>query len=176
MAPITSDHIRALLTEVSRRYQEPATLYLLGGSALCLLGSERATLDIDYVGHDLQKDALQQVIDQVAEELQLDVEAVPIDEFVPLPSGAYTRSVPFEQFGAIAVSILDPYTIALSKLDRGYDTDLEDVLFLLHQGLIQVEQLQGITEEAITEAQKFALDTEGIRERLRFVRNQFRGD
>lgn len=176
MAPITSDHIRALLTEVSRRYQDPATLYLLGGSALCLLGSERATLDIDYVGHDLQKDALQQVIDQVADEMQLDVEAVPIEDFVPLPEDAQARRMPFEQFGAIAVFILDPYTIALSKLDRGLETDLEDVLFLLDQGLIQFGQLEGIIEEAITEARTFALDREGIQERLQFLRNQFRGD
>lgn len=45
----------------------------------------RATLDIDYVGHDLRKNALQHTIEQVAQEVQLDVEAVPIDEFVPMP-------------------------------------------------------------------------------------------
>lgn len=48
MAAITIDHISAFLTEVGHRYQQPATLILLGGSALCLLGSKRATVDIDY--------------------------------------------------------------------------------------------------------------------------------
>ncbi|MEZ4859722.1 MAG: DUF6036 family nucleotidyltransferase [Caldilineaceae bacterium] len=122
MAEITVARVRAFLTEVGRQYQQPATLLLLGGSALCLLGSTRATLDIDYVGHDLQKDALQRVIDLVAEEMQLDVEAVPIEEFVPLPEDAQARQLPFGEFGAIEVFILDPYTIALSKLDLALTT------------------------------------------------------
>ncbi|MEZ4660526.1 MAG: hypothetical protein R2911_23465 [Caldilineaceae bacterium] len=85
MAEITINHINAFLTEVGKRHLQPASLILLGGSALCLLGSTRSTLDIDYVGHDLRKNPLQQTIDQVAQEMQLDVEAVPIDEFVPMP-------------------------------------------------------------------------------------------
>ncbi len=173
MAAITIARVRAFLTEVSQRYQQPATLLLLGGSALCLLGSTRATLDIDYVGHDLHKDALQQVIDQVAEKMRLDVEAVPIDEFVPLPEDAQTRQLPFGAFGTIEVFILDPYTIALSKLDRGFDTDLEDVLFLLHQELIQFEQLESVVETAIMDAQEFALDPDAMRERLQVVWDQF---
>ena len=58
MATITSDQIHAFLTELGSRYGHRATLLLLGGSALCLLGSERATLDIDYVGNDIHKDEL----------------------------------------------------------------------------------------------------------------------
>ena len=72
MAEITVTQIHALLTEVGRRYPLPATLTLLGGCALCLLGSTRPTLDIDYVGHDLHKNELQQVIDLVAQEMQLE--------------------------------------------------------------------------------------------------------
>lgn len=47
MAEIAVTQIRAWLTEVGNRYPQPATLLLLGGSALCLLGSPRATVDID---------------------------------------------------------------------------------------------------------------------------------
>lgn len=50
MAEVTVNQIIALFTEVGQRHQQPATLLLLGGSALCLLGSPRPTLDIDYVG------------------------------------------------------------------------------------------------------------------------------
>ena len=172
MAEITVDRVRMFLTEVGQQYQQPALLLLLGGSALCLLGSTRATLDIDYVGHDLHKDDLQKVIDQVAEKMQLDVEAVPIDEFVPLPEDAQARRLPFGEFGAIEVSILDPYTIALSKLDRGFDTDLEDVLFLLRQGLVQVGQLERVVETAITRAQEFDLAPPAISAHLQAVRDQ----
>jgi hypothetical protein len=106
MAEITVTQIHALLTEVGRRYPLPATLTLLGGCALCLLGSTRPTLDIDYVGHDLHKNELQQVIDLVAQEMQLEVEAVPIDGFIPLPSDSLQRRLPAGDFGSISVYIL----------------------------------------------------------------------
>ncbi|MCL4831458.1 MAG: hypothetical protein KJZ86_03420 [Caldilineaceae bacterium] len=71
MATITSDQIQSFLTELGSRYPQQATLTLLGGSALCLLGSERPTLDIDYVGDDLRKSELQR-----AGEFSMDAQAV----------------------------------------------------------------------------------------------------
>ena len=48
MEPITAAVLRLFLQRLGARYPRPATLYLLGGSALCLLGSPRVTLDVDY--------------------------------------------------------------------------------------------------------------------------------
>lgn len=172
MAEIALSQIRALLTEVGQRYPQPAVLLLLGGSALCLLGSSRPTADIDYVGHDLHKNALQVVIEQVAQEMQLEVEAVPIDEFVPLPDDAQTRRLAVGQFGFLDVYILDPYTIALSKIERGFDTDLEDVLFLIRQGLITLARLESVVAQAVLRAQEFALSPTAMREHLQDLRNQ----
>ena len=172
MAEIAVSQIRALLTEIGQRYQQPATLLLLGGSALCLLGSPRPTLDIDYVGHDLHKNALQAVIEQVAQEMQLEVEAVPIDEFVPLPDDAQQRRLAVGQFGSIEVCILDPYTIALSKIDRGFDTDIEDILFLIRQGLVMFEQLEIVVNTAVVRAQEFNLNSTAMRDHLQAVHSQ----
>lgn len=52
MENVETDKIYAFLKALGERYPQPATLFLLGGSALCLLGSPRPTLDIDYVGDD----------------------------------------------------------------------------------------------------------------------------
>ena len=71
MGSVESGQIRAFLEELGRRYSNPAELVLIGGSALCLLGSPRPTLDIDYVGDDLNKDDLQQVMEQIAREMNL---------------------------------------------------------------------------------------------------------
>lgn len=49
MEPVTSETIRAFLQRLSERYTQGGQFYLLGGSALCLLGSPRETRDIDYV-------------------------------------------------------------------------------------------------------------------------------
>lgn len=62
MEAIAAEQINAFLTELGARHRLPATLVWLGGSALCLLGSGRPTLDIDYVGDDLYENELQRAI------------------------------------------------------------------------------------------------------------------
>lgn len=172
MAEITISQIYTLLIEVGDRYPQPATLTLLGGSALRLLGSPRPTLDIDYVGHDLQKNDLQRLIDQVAQELQIEVEAVPIDGFVPLPDDAATRQLQIGNFGLLDAYILDPYSMALSKIDRGFDSDLADVVFLLRDGLIELQRLEIVIADALKRAKEFSLNPTTMQEHLQDVRRQ----
>jgi len=145
-------------------------LQLLGGSALCLLGSERPTLDIDYVGSDLHKDALQRSIEQVAQALRIPVDAVPIAEFVPMPTDADDRRLWIGQFGSIEVHVIDPYTIALSKLDRGFESDIEDILFLIHANLITFEQLERVALTALKYARDFDMNAEDVHAHLQAVR------
>ena len=51
--------IEEFLARLGSHYLKESTLYLLGGSALILLGSSRDTLDIDYVGDDMQRNEFQ---------------------------------------------------------------------------------------------------------------------
>ncbi len=169
MESISSNQINRLLTEISQRYENPATLTLLGGSALCLLGSDRPTFDIDYVGDDLRKNELQHTIELVAQELRVPVEAVPIERFVPIPAGADARRLVIGRFGKIDVYVLDPYTIALSKLDRGFDSDLEDILFLIRRNHITFPQLELIVVDALTRAHEFDMIAADVRAHLQTV-------
>ncbi len=171
MEHIASDQIRAFLTELGQRYTRPDILVLLGGSALCLLGSDRPTLDIDYVGDDLLKNELQHVIDRTAKDLQIPVDAVPIAQFVPMPTGADERRLLIDRFGSIEAYVLDPYTIALSKLDRGFDTDLEDVAFLIRRSFITYERLEWTVLAALERASEFDLSSSAISAYLLVVRN-----
>jgi hypothetical protein len=170
MASITAERIHQFLTELAIRYTDPAVIVLLGGSALCLLGSERPTLDIDYVGDDLRKSDLQRVIDQVSDELQIPVEPVPIEDFIPIPDGADKRRIEIGRFGQIEVFALDPHTIALSKLERGFDSDLEDIRFLLRQNLISITELEAVVENAFQNAIQFDLDIASMQTHLSVVR------
>lgn len=77
-------------------------------------------------------------------------------------------------FGNIAVYVLDPYTIALSKLDRGFDTDLEDIVFLLRHNLVTLNQLEQVAVSAITRAGEFDMDSGKIRAHLQTVRSLLR--
>jgi hypothetical protein len=147
--------LQDFLTRLGSRYPKQATLYLLGGSALILLGSSRDTLDIDYVGDDTRKDDFQIMIDEVAAELNLETEAVPIDRFIPLPEGNEERKIHIGQFGKINTYVIDPYTIALSKIDRGFETDLEDVIFLIQHNLVGLIELGQILMDSLPHAGKF---------------------
>lgn len=166
MEGLAEETILAFLEEVGRRYAQPAELLLLGGSALCLLGSPRPTLDIDYVGDDLSKSELQQCIDQVAQDMGIVVEAVPIAGFIPIPRDADQRKVPVGQFGAVQVHILDPHSLALSKIDRGFDTDIEDVVFLIQRGFIRFDHLRTLVEEALERAGEFSLSRAELQDHL----------
>ena len=157
-----TDRIQAFLKALGVRYPYSAQLYLLGGSALCLLGSPRPTLDIDYVGDDLKKDALQRIMEEVAGEMGLDVEAVPIERFIPVPDNKSERSVSVGKFGKIDVYIFDPYSIALSKTDRGFDTDLDDIVFLIRRGFVEFKKLKLIVQDALVQAREYDLDRANV--------------
>ena len=78
--------IQAFVERLSETYTKPVSLYLLGGSALSFLGSPRRTIDIDCtIG--VQSKELEEAIGNTAFELELEVEIVPIEEFIPLPEG-----------------------------------------------------------------------------------------
>ncbi len=54
---VTLADLEGFFTRVDERLQQEETVYLIGGSALLLLGNPRATLDIDYVGADTPQPA-----------------------------------------------------------------------------------------------------------------------
>ena len=87
-----------------------------------LLGNPRQTLDVDYTT-DLdqeQQHDLEEFMKSAAAPFRLDIESVQIDAFVPLPPGAETRRRLIGHFGNLDVYLYDLYTIALSKIARGF--------------------------------------------------------
>ncbi len=80
MEPVTPETLTALLKRLGETYSDQATFYLLGGSALLLLGNPRQTLDADYTTNldpELRRD-LEDNLKQLAAQFRLDIEAVPI--------------------------------------------------------------------------------------------------
>lgn len=137
-----------------------------------MLGNPRSTLDIDYVGDDLAQTDFQHVITKVAQEMQIEVEPVPIQLFIPLEKTAYERCQLFGRFGLLDVYIFDVYSIALSKLDRGFDSDLDDIRFLLRQNHIEREMLKDAMELMIQQGKGYDLSiAHDIRQRFAQVAN-----
>lgn len=172
MGDIVAAEILDFLQRLGERYQGSGTIFLLGGSALCLLGNPRRTLDIDYMVESPPGEAggLQAAIESLAAEMKLELEAVPLNEFVPLPGGASTRHRRVGQFGGVTVYVFDLYSIALSKVARGFEADLQDVLFLLQQDLITLEQLEVYVATALPRAAQFDIIPEELQQHLEEIR------
>lgn len=151
------DHseIQSILQVLGQRVPPASRLVLVGGSALALLGSPRLTIDIDFIGDDIHPSEFDKTIMQAAKELKIYIEPVPLDRFVPLPEGSEKRHIRIGQFGNMEVYVADPYSIALSKLDRGFDTDLDDIVFLIRHKYVELDELEHITADALSLAGKF---------------------
>ncbi len=139
---------------------------------LILLGSSRNTLDVDYVGIDIPGlwTELQRTIAELANEMEIKIEAVPYDEMIPPLPDSIARQIPVGMYGNVQVVVIDPYAMALGKLDRGFPTDLEDVVFLIHRNLINLTELDKIVQAAIPRAQEFDLTPRQMRQNLETVR------
>ena len=161
------DHseIQSILQRMGERVPSGSQLVLIGGSAIALLGSPRLTIDIDFMGDDLHPNELHRFIMEIARELRIHAEPVPLERFIPLPKGNEERNIPIGRFGNLEVYVADPYSIALSKLDRGLETDFEDIVFLLQRNFITLKELERILRDALPHAHEFDFNPD-IREHL----------
>ena len=80
MEPITVANLNAFLQRLGERCPHPASLYLLGGSALCLLGSPRTTVDVNWTFDVEPEEAgrFQATLSELAAEMRLDLDDVPL--------------------------------------------------------------------------------------------------
>jgi hypothetical protein len=156
LEPVTLNALQSFLRRLGERYADAGALYLLGGSALCLLGNPRTTVDVDYT-FELAEGSVEEferVVDELAAEMNIYVDRVPLAEFVPLPPQAHERRLPVGRFGRLDVFVYDLYSIALSKIARGFESDLEDVHFLLHAGLIEFGELERLFRAVLPDVSK----------------------
>jgi hypothetical protein len=163
--------IRSILQNIGARVPPGSQLILVGGSALALLGSPRLTIDIDFVGDDIHPNPLHQTILGIARELEIYAEPVPLDRFVPLPAGSEERVIRIGQFGNLEIFVADPYSIALSKLDRGADTDYDDLLFLVQNNHVDLNEFERMVTEALPHANQFDFNPD-LLEHLQELKNR----
>jgi hypothetical protein len=165
---LATKEIRNFLDRLGKRYPQPVKLYLLGGSALCFLGNPRRTVDIDFSVDDPTEE-FQEMVEAVANGLHVEVEIIPIDAFIPLPPNMKERHQNIGKFGSIEAYIFDPYSIAISKIARGFETDIQDVLFLLKQGIIELDILSTFVEDAYPVGWDYDIDPKEMRTHFEVV-------
>lgn len=120
-------------------------MYLTGGATAVLEGWRASTVDIDVRFEPDSDEALQRIAG-LKEELSLNVElASPLDFLPELPRWQERSRFRFRE-GNLEVFDFDLYSQALSKLERGFELDLEDVHSMVRSGSLEPGKLLELFE------------------------------
>ncbi len=158
--------IQAFLAELSRAAREPTRLYLAGGASQLLRGFRDSTVDIDLTLDPERDDVLRSLV-ALKESLNVNVELVSPAHFVPALPGWRDRCQFIEEIGKLAVYHFDPYTQALSKIERGHQRDSADVEALVREGVVDPETLRTLFREVEAELFRYpAVDVRSLRAAL----------
>lgn len=144
--PVDRDRLQALTEKLGRATQTPTTVYLTGGATAVLEGWRASTVDVD-VRFEPDSDQLLRTLPQLKEELQINIELASPPDFIPELPGWQERSPLVLESGNVQVRHFDPYSQALSKIERGFTQDLEDVTSMLRERLITPERLPELYEQ-----------------------------
>jgi hypothetical protein len=127
--------VHALVEELGRAAQRDTRLYLTGGATAVLEGWRATTIDVD-LRLEPESDELLRRIADLKEALDINVELASPPDFIPELPGWRERSPFVIRQGRLSVHHFDPYSQALSKIERGFEQDLEDVAAMLDRGLV----------------------------------------
>lgn len=138
-------------------------MYLTGGATAVLEGWRDTTVDID-VRFEPDSDAALSRLADLKEELSVNVKlASPLDFLPPLPSWRDRSRFRFRE-GNLEVFDFDPYSQALSKLQRGFELDMADVRSMVGAGQVEPGKLLALYEEIEAELFRFpAVDPPSLR-------------
>lgn len=161
--PADTDRIRRLARELGKAVTPGTRMYLTGGATAVLEGWRDSTVDID-VRFEPDSDAALSRIRDLKEELEINVElASPLD-FLPALDGWRERCHFRFREGNLEVFDFDLYSQALSKLERSFELDLNDVNHMVSSGQVDPHELLRLLEGVEAEAFRFpAVDPKRLR-------------
>jgi hypothetical protein len=142
--PVQRQRIERFLMELGRRFRGSGRIYLVGGTTMVYEGFRDQTLEVKLAFEFSSQYQTQfiEIVREVNQELNVIVKEVSPGDFIPLPAGYKDRCRFLGRFGNIDVFHFDPYSMALSKIERSTEEDFSDVLALLEADWIQIETLE----------------------------------
>ena len=128
------------MQELAQRVRGPGAIYLTGGGTAVLEGWREMTIDLDLKASP-EPAGFFEAIAALKDLVDLNVELASPDDFIPEISGWRERSRFIARYGQVDFYHYDPYSQALSKIERGHTRDLGDVEAMLRHGLVEREAL-----------------------------------
>jgi len=155
--------LAVFMAALGNRVRGAGRIYLTGGATAVLHGWRPMTIDIDLKG-DPEPAGLFEALAALKNGLDINVELASPDQFIPPIPGWRERSLHIARHGQLDFYHYDPYSQALSKLQRGHTRDLLDVRSMLRDGLIRCRQLQEMFDSIESELIRYpAIDPASFR-------------
>lgn len=165
-APADAERVRALARELGRTASSPVRMYLTGGATAVLEGWRASTVDVD-IRLEPDADELMRRIPELKEKLALSVELASPPDFIPELPDWRERSPFLFREGNLDVHHFDPYSQALSKIERGFELDLIDVAELIGRGMVEPPRLRALFEAIEPQLYRYpAIDPASFRAKL----------
>ncbi|MCH8813295.1 MAG: hypothetical protein IID07_15830 [Gemmatimonadetes bacterium] len=129
---VDAARVREFMRELGRSTSESARVYLVGGGTAVLHGWREMTADLDI--KFVSEVDLGPVLSDLKQRLNLNIELASPDLFIPPLPGWEERSQFIQREGKLDFFHFDLYSQALSKIERGFDRDLDDVAAMIETG------------------------------------------
>ena len=160
--PVNTQSLRHFLQRLGQCYHHSGHVYLVGGSSLILVQGKESTFDID-LQFDIAPEHHTEFIRclrQISRETGIPVEQASPEQFLPLPKGYQERHVYIGRYGNLELFHFDFYSTALSKIHRGNEKDLADVIRMLQGEIISLSQLETYFAEILPQLETVRLDAD----------------
>lgn len=157
--------LEALLRALGDSFRHPARLYLSGGEGLIWRGLRGTTQDVD-ISYDVapaNHDAWIRALRELKEKLSINIEEAQPAHFIPVPPGAESRAEFIGRYGSVDVFLLDPYSVALSKLERGHGRDMADARAMLSAAVIDPGELRRHFDAILPEYERRSVRADPVR-------------
>jgi len=139
-SPVQLEKLETLMAALGRRVKSSGRIYFTGGATALLHGWRPMTVDVDLKA-DPEPAGFFEAIAVLKDELEVNIELASPDDFIPALPNWRERSLFIARHGLLEFYHYDPYSQALSKLERGHTRDLTDVDAMLQSGLIRRDLL-----------------------------------
>jgi hypothetical protein len=137
---IDREKFERALRELAAKVRGAANIYVTGGATAVMEGWRTATVDLDLKA-DPEPGGFYEAIAELKDQIEINIELASPADFVPELPGWRERCLFISRHGQINFYHYDPYSQALSKIERHHDQDIKDVNAMLDRSLIDRDRL-----------------------------------
>ncbi len=138
--PVDLARLNQFMSAMGKKTTGNGRIYFTGGATALLHGWRPMTIDVDMKA-DPEPSGFFESIASIKNELSLNIELASPSDFIPELPNWRERSLFIARHGQIDFYHYDPYSQALSKLERAHTRDLADVASMLRDKLIRKDLL-----------------------------------